>query len=153
MKISDHSQEIVLRNEVLEKIHISQVENLYNLSDKERSEVSSICASWPALPLVPSKKPAPLVDLEGTDSTKDGCVTSRQSSHRLAPFVARLKEQLGLSDSVFKDTETFEDTRIERLYSGDMSGWSPCWVTSKMRRQRYPFVARGWSRTKRITRK
>lgn len=143
----------MLRNELLEKIHISQVETLYNLSDKEKSEVSSICASWPALPLVPSKKPTPPVDLEGTDRTKDGCVTSTHSSHRLAPFVARLEDELGLSDSVFKDTETFEDTGTERLYSGDMSGWSPCRVTSKTRRQRYPFVARGWSGTKRITRK
>lgn len=40
----------MLRNEVLEKRRISQVENVYNLSDREKSEIPSMCAS-PCLPL------------------------------------------------------------------------------------------------------
>lgn len=48
MKITDHIREIMLRNELLEKIHTSQVDGVYSLSDKEKSEISIICASLPA---------------------------------------------------------------------------------------------------------
>lgn len=45
-------------------------------SDKQKSDVCIICASLPALLMVPSRKLAPPVDLQGADGNKGGCVTS-----------------------------------------------------------------------------
>lgn len=61
---------------------------MHKLGDKGKSEVSSIGASSPALPLCPSKEPTPPADLEGIDGTKDAHVTSRQPSHQQAPTAA-----------------------------------------------------------------
>ena len=64
------------------------METVYNLSDKQKSDVFIIYAPLPALPLVPSGEPAPPVDPEGTDGAKNGCVTWKKSSRWLAPLVA-----------------------------------------------------------------